>query len=308
MTDTERAARLAEIREYAETGYHYDDDPETIRFLLSELERVEAERAEAVLDRDWATALLHDHRWWTEEVEDPRTGLVLAEHDVCICCWEDRAEGDECGDDHHCELRAFLAGAGLAAARPEQARLRKEADVEHWKGVYANLDAALADAAHWKRVAETHWETIVKDAPLTPTGKLALDAALARVKELEEEIRHWEAGDADELEELERLRAETAAALADVARLREALGKCPQCRGRGKYETDCRYCGDSTYDHNCVTEERDCPTCAPFRAALAATGSCTEQLPGAGPNKLAEPLEQGSDKLGTNTNAAGGKP
>jgi hypothetical protein len=58
---------------------------------------------------------------------------------------------------------------------------------------------------------------------------------------------------------------------AQAAAMREALKswRCPECRGAGRYETICRFCGDSTYDHDCVTETRDCCLCAPIRTALA---------------------------------------
>lgn len=43
--------------------------------------------------------------------------------------------------------------------------------------------------------------------------------------------------------------------------------KC-RCRGTGKYEGDCRFCGDSTFDHECVYRVYDCTDrlCSAVRA------------------------------------------
>jgi len=38
-------------------------------------------------------------------------------------------------------------------------------------------------------------------------------------------------------------------------------GKCPRCYGRGIIVTTCRFCGDSTFDHVCIDEERTCSHC-----------------------------------------------
>jgi hypothetical protein len=51
--------------------------------------------------------------------------------------------------------------------------------------------------------------------------------------------------------------------------LKDSINKCGTCNGRGVWESDCPYCGDSTYDHNCVTETNKCERCAPARALVA---------------------------------------
>jgi hypothetical protein len=60
----------------------------------------------------------------------------------------------------------------------------------------------------------------------------------------------------------------------EVAELVEALEravKTCRCRGTGEYETDCSYCGDSTFDHECNDSTRACtrPWCIGARKALS---------------------------------------
>ncbi|MFA5943213.1 MAG: hypothetical protein WC876_01965 [Candidatus Thermoplasmatota archaeon] len=47
------------------------------------------------------------------------------------------------------------------------------------------------------------------------------------------------------------------------------LKRC-HCHGTGRVDVPCPFCGDSTYDHECPTESRECENCKPLRAALAA--------------------------------------
>lgn len=39
------------------------------------------------------------------------------------------------------------------------------------------------------------------------------------------------------------------------------LAKCHHCGGAGRMHIGCRYCGDSTYDHECDDHDIDCPYC-----------------------------------------------
>lgn len=56
--------------------------------------------------------------------------------------------------------------------------------------------------------------------------------------------------------------------------LRQTLLMC-RCCGTGKYETNCTRCGDSSDDHECNDETRDCSrlVCVAARAALAKGGA-----------------------------------
>ena len=67
--------------------------------------------------------------------------------------------------------------------------------------------------------------------------------------------------------ELATLRAQLDAA---VALLRQTIRLC-ECGGTGQWERSCTYCGDSTYDHNCNDEMRECTSaiCHNARAFLS---------------------------------------
>lgn len=56
--------------------------------------------------------------------------------------------------------------------------------------------------------------------------------------------------------------------LLDVCK--KLLWKC-RCRGTGKYVTECTLCGDSTWDHHCNDEERECSdeACAAARKLIS---------------------------------------
>ena len=56
---------------------------------------------------------------------------------------------------------------------------------------------------------------------------------------------------------------------AQLAQAREALKKCPACNGHGRVILPCRFCEDSTHDHECEERVVECLTCKPFRAALS---------------------------------------
>ena len=55
-----------------------------------------------------------------------------------------------------------------------------------------------------------------------------------------------------------------------VEALRGFVSAC-RCKGTGTYESDCPYCGDSTYDHHCKHEIRECfsEQCEKARQAIA---------------------------------------
>lgn len=62
------------------------------------------------------------------------------------------------------------------------------------------------------------------------------------------------------VDELAQLREAARAALAELARRGGDPSHCGCCRGSGMVEPWCRYCGDSTYDHDCPPAE-PCDRC-----------------------------------------------
>lgn len=54
-----------------------------------------------------------------------------------------------------------------------------------------------------------------------------------------------------------------------VTALREEVGRCPRCHGRGVYSPHCFKCEDSTFDHDDCPPDETCGRCAEARAALA---------------------------------------
>lgn len=68
--------------------------------------------------------------------------------------------------------------------------------------------------------------------------------------------------------------AKVISAAPDLAEaLSQSILQCAKCHGKGIYWTDCTLCGDSTFDHMCNDEERECKHCKTAIAALCKAGA-----------------------------------
>jgi chromosome segregation ATPase len=76
-------------------------------------------------------------------------------------------------------------------------------------------------------------------------------------------------------EQRDALRTEVDRLTRDNEALREALDEalkaCGLCHGKGHYLTSCSMCHDSTWDHECDDERRECERCTRLLALLAPT-------------------------------------
>jgi len=100
--------------------------------------------------------------------------------------------------------------------------------------------------------------------PILEAVQRSREALVNRVLELEAEVARLLDEVTDRAMDAES-RATRAEQLADAL-----LAECPGCHGKGEREAACRYCGDSTYDHECESRMVPCSDCAWVRRALEA--------------------------------------
>lgn len=55
--------------------------------------------------------------------------------------------------------------------------------------------------------------------------------------------------------------SEAQARIRDLEGALKVCGECRGCNGKGSYMSDCSFCGDSTYDHECDDERVKCGMC-----------------------------------------------
>lgn len=78
------------------------------------------------------------------------------------------------------------------------------------------------------------------------------------------------------------LTLDAATGAAQMATLREAAAECPDCGGRGEVDAPCRWCGDSTFDHECEDRRVECSKCRWIRDRADAIKRATPVSPDQG--------------------------
>jgi hypothetical protein len=151
-------------------------------------------------------------------------------------------------------VEVTAARDALARAYSERDTLRAEMDAARARNVSTCAEADAMEAELRAKVEALTKERDEFEKQAAASLDMAADTA-----------EKW-ANEADEL------KASLSGALAREAGLRavceEQLKRC-RCHGSGRVVLPCPFCADSTHDHECADQTRECLGCKAFRAALS---------------------------------------
>lgn len=246
----ERVAGIWECRvavpESGPQTVHPSNMPTIVDLLTTERDGARTESSEWRADCERKTAMICQAATAAgldpDEVLDPSSPPLLAE------AIDDLRERNA---DLTKRLAEACAICRVAEARRAEWQANCEAAVRRLQDCDLHRATAVAEREHHVRRAE---------------------AFLAEVDSLRRLLSQDVAGQKEELDaawKATRSGARGMVTLAEViATMRERLieveaelAKCHHCGGAGRMHIGCRYCGDSTFDHECDDHDIDCPYC-----------------------------------------------